>query len=866
MKSQQSPSLYQVGGSLPHNAPTYAQRQADEEFYQALLSGDFCYVLNARQMGKSSLRVRTMQRLQAEGIACVAIDITVLGTASVTPEAWYAGMIDILIDSLDLDDQLDCNAWWAEHNYLSNVHRFSKFIVTLLELVPSPLVIFIDEIDSILSLDFNLDDFFAVIRDIYNKRADLPAYQRITFALIGVATPGDLIADKKRTPFNIGRAIELQGFELQEALPLSQGLVEIADDPEQVLAAILDWTGGQPFLTQKLCHWLRADVEQIPQGREKEEVAQLVQRRIVENWEMHDEPEHLRTIQNRLLSNEQLASRLLGVYQQILQAGQMKATGDLEITYLRLMGLVVKRGESLKVANPIYGEVFNLEWVEKALNQLRPYNEAFNAWLTSERQDKSRLLRGQALRDALTWREGKRLSTEDEDFLSASQQQMSEETRSALEAEQTAREVLSQAYQKAKERIRWGTGILMVSLLGSGVAVWGGHQLVRQAQTVTRLEQQSNLALEQFEFQPIPALVTALETASELASLTDNGRRMADYPTKRPVFALQSILGRIRAKNELRGHSGGVYAAQFSPDGQHIVTASIDRTARLWNQEGKELAVLTGHSGGVYAAQFSPDGQRIVTASDDGTARLWNQEGEELAVLTGYSGGVYAAQFSPDGQRIVTASDDGTARLWNQEGKELAVLTGHSEGVMSAQFSPDGQRIVTASEDNTARLWNQEGKELAVLTGHSEGVMSAQFSPDGQRIVTASWDGTARLWNQEGEELAVLTGYSGGVYAAQFSPDGQRIVTASDDGTARLWTLDGQSIGLFSGHLDAVLFVQFSPDGQQILTSSGDGTTRLWPVRDLPQLLAAGCDHLRDFLRLNPLIDQRLEVCHDSDN
>ncbi|CCQ66850.1 High-affnity carbon uptake protein Hat/HatR [Crocosphaera watsonii WH 0402] len=83
---------YQVGGSLNGDAPSYVTRKADLEFYKALKGGNFCYVLNSRQMGKSSLRVRTMQKLQAEGIVCVFIDLTGIGTQDATPEKWYAGI------------------------------------------------------------------------------------------------------------------------------------------------------------------------------------------------------------------------------------------------------------------------------------------------------------------------------------------------------------------------------------------------------------------------------------------------------------------------------------------------------------------------------------------------------------------------------------------------------------------------------------------------------------------------------------------------------------------------------------------------------------------------------------------------------
>jgi WD40 repeat protein/energy-coupling factor transporter ATP-binding protein EcfA2 len=284
----------------------------------------------------------------------------------------------------------------------------------------------------------------------------------------------------------------------------------------------------------------------------------------------------------------------------------------------------------------------------------------------------------------------------------------------------------------------------------------------------------------------------------------------------------------------LEGHSGHVLHAVFSPDGRWIVTASSDKTARVWNAAtGELLAKLEGHSGEVKHAEFSPDGQRIVTVSTDETARVWNAAtGKLVAKLEGHSRLVTDAAFSPDGQWIVTASTDETARVWNAAtGQPVLKLGGHSGAVGHAAFSPDGQRVVTVSWDETARVWSATSGELvAKLEGHSGPVGPAVFSPDSQRIVTGSTDETARVWNAAtGELLAKLEGHSGEVKHAEFSPDGQRIVTVSTDETARVWNAaSGQLVAKLQGHSGQVGHAVFSPDGQWIVTASADETARVW--------------------------------------
>ncbi len=412
--------FYQVGGDLRFQHPSYVKRKADEDLYQALKSGEFCYVFNSRQMGKSSLGIQIQQRLRGDGYACCFISLTEIGSEA-TADEWYFSLADIIASKLNISD--DVSDWWNEHESMPALSRFGHFIKTvLLREVEQNIVIFIDEIDSVRRLKFRADDFFALIRSFYNNRVEQPEYKRLTFTLLGVSTPSDLIQSENCTPFNIGRAISLKGFQLHEAQPLAKGLLEKSTHPEEILEEILYWSGGQPFLTQKLCKLVAESAELIPSESAARFVEKLIQDKIIYNWEEQDNPEHLKTIRNRLLNNGNLIRRLLQVYQSILKNKEISSDDSSEQLELQLSGLVVNQDGKLKIRNPIYAQVFNRDWLEQKLDELSPYSESITAWRTSSFTDKSHLLRGQALKNALQWSNDKSLSDKDYKYLNASQE------------------------------------------------------------------------------------------------------------------------------------------------------------------------------------------------------------------------------------------------------------------------------------------------------------------------------------------------------------------------------------------------------------------------------------------------------------
>ncbi|MEO6612120.1 MAG: caspase family protein [Chitinophagaceae bacterium] len=214
---------------------------------------------------------------------------------------------------------------------------------------------------------------------------------------------------------------------------------------------------------------------------------------------------------------------------------------------------------------------------------------------------------------------------------------------------------------------------------------------------------------------------------------------------------------------ELKGHSSALNGANFSSDGRIVVTASFDGTAKIWDSiDGEELAtieepdlatltpeLLHGEQEEVYDANFSPDGNTVVTASKWPVAPIWEAEsGELINYYPGHFKAIHSACFSPDGTKILTGSKDFSAKIFDVTSRKVLLEVNHLDNVSDANFSPDGNKFVTGSWDHTAKVWDsQKGILLADLVGHNSNVCGAEFSPDGKRIITCSYDQTIKIWD-----------------------------------------------------------------------------------------------------------------------
>ena len=761
IKNQQKKD-YKVGGTLELN-DIYVVRDADEELYQGLKAGNFCAVLNSRQQGKSSLAIRTWNRLQKDNIACTVIDLMKVVETNITAEQFYSGVCQRLASNFKLS--INRRQWWRERNDISIIQRFSEFIEeVLLAEIEQHVVICFDEINTVINLRFK-DDFFKLIRTFYNQRALNPNYKRLTFALFGVAAPWDLISDNTQTPFNIGREIELQGFEADEATvkTLAQGLSgEMRNCPADIIKAIIQWTGGQPFLTQRVCQLMVNCSDVVQKKNHQEWVAKLVKTQIIDRCGADDPQEHFKTIRERLLTEDLRIVRRLGLYREILQMGELAADKSQEQMDLRLTGLVVKTGDRLVPYNPIYKKVFNLRWVEAQLAELRPYSVTMQEWLKSGRKAEY-LLRGEELNRAIEWKQGKNLSPEDTEYIDAS---------------------LLKRLKEYEENVA---------------------EIRKIAKDFAKIEPLAEQAIQQFKegTGEIEALLLAMEAGEALYTYVIDDCPISEYPTIKPLQSLYLILHRIKEENKFSGHQDWVTSVSFSPNAQYLATGSGDGTARLWDRKGNQVAEFSGHQDWVTSVSFSPNGEYLATGCGEGTARLWGRKGNQVAEFSGYQNWVTSVSFSPNGEYLATGSDDGTVRLSNLNnpsnpplaGNGGVVFSAHKFSVTSVSFSPDGKYLATGSGDGTARLWdlnNPPNPSFAgvVFSGHEDWVTSVSFSPNGEYLATGSGDRTARLWDLKGNQVAEFSGHEDWVTSVSFSPNGKYLATGSGDRTARLWRVE----------------------------------------------------------------------------
>ncbi|RMG22576.1 MAG: hypothetical protein D6730_16180 [Bacteroidetes bacterium] len=340
---------------------------------------------------------------------------------------------------------------------------------------------------------------------------------------------------------------------------------------------------------------------------------------------------------------------------------------------------------------------------------------------------------------------------------------------------------------------------------------------------------------------------------------------------------------KFRVLARLRGHTDFLRSGTFASNGQYILTASNDRSAKVWNLRHEEIGKLNlpafrdsslyltpdeqyllvgqasgrmlmlgmprgdtlqlwdAHTQAVRAIAYSAasrGGQSafLVTGGKDSTAILWQlrpRTSRKIATLLGHTGEITSVDTYFDEQSkqqlVLTGSADGTAILWDEQGRALRTFSGHNGPLTRVAFSPDGFRILTAGTDRSVKVWVWASGEMEHdFSGHAKSVLDACFSPGGRYILSGSADKTARLWDlQTGREEASFKEHQGAVNKVAFAPDGNSLLTAGTDRLVIQWTPGGRIMKKVKVHEGRIIFLGYSDDGGNILTAGSKGRVQI---------------------------------------
>jgi WD40 repeat protein len=887
-------NFYVAGGTLCDDAESYVYRKADEELYQEIVRGELCYILTSRQMGKSSLMVRTSARLRNAKIAVAVLDLTAIGQ-NLSPEQWYGGLLMQLGSRFALQDEL--MEFWQRQLLLGPLQRWVRAIrdVVLKQRSPERIVIFIDEIDAVRSLPFSADEFFAGIRECYNYRTQYREMERLTFCLLGVAAPTDLVRDVRMTPFNIGRRIELHDFTAEEAEPLACGLGRNPRSGAVLLKRVLHWTGGHPYLTQRMCL-------EIVQNKDLGQASD-VDRFCADLFftdRAQERDDNLLFVRERMLRCEPDPANLLDVYRRIRKG---KAVNDDEtnpvISTLRLSGVTRAEKGRLKVRNRIYSQVFDQKWIDSVmphaelLRQRAAYRRGI--WRTaligslillivssfalvaikqSKRSQEQAEINRRLLYDA-----DMRLAQEAWDQADTARVtellQTTERNQSDLRGIEWY--LLDQLTNPGVWHLTEDHPVVAADLSADGKLLWIG-----ESETNEYLLKLYDLAagkeLNSFQVPTdavFPVVIFSPDRQNAVVGGREHTAMLFDLTTGRQtaVFA---------------GHKDRLTALALSGDGKRLGTGDLGGVVKLWNlHTGKPPLTLKKQPRWPRSIALSPNGSVLAVADESPRISLWNaRTGQELAPMFSM-GDVVTAAFFPDGERLLTATKNGDLQAWDLKTRRIiAVMSGHSGHAEAVAFSPDGKTLATGNWDRTVKLWSTATLgELETIKGHGAAVFSVSWSSDGKSLVTCSQDNTVKVWNVANEqdrpwppekvnkyvattfstakellalgvnendqvklwnlsqhtEVAKLDELGDNLMCASFSRSKNLVATGGLDHTVKLWdATTGQEIRSFEGHDKSVYAVSFAPNGELLVSGGYDRTLRLWSVstgREIAQLI-----------------------------
>jgi WD40 repeat protein len=831
---QPDPPFYFAGGAIPFTAPSYVVRYADQELYDSLRRGDFCYVLTARQMGKSSLMSRTATLLRDEEMCVAEIDLTAIGQ-NITAEQWYDGLVYELGCELGLRSVVqEC---WEKHAALGPLHRFVTVLrEAVLPNCPQRIVIFMDEIDAVRSLSFNSDEFFAAIREVYNRRASDSEWNRLAFCLLGMALPSDLIRNIQITPFNIGRRIELRDFTPKEAAPLAHGFPVEGQRRQRLLERALYWTSGHPYLTQKLCQAIAAD----PKAQTPADVDRISGHLFLSPKALESEF-NLAPLRAYLLRRCSDPVPLLDLYARIITTRRVRNNDtDPLLALLKLSGVVRAVGDRLEVRNRIYAAVFNLRWVKEQMpgEELRRQKRAYwrgvlrAATVCGSLAVVMGALAGAALHQK-NRAESARQETEIQlyaadmaDAHDAANLHNTTRLRELLEKHradpwrgfeyQLLRAKCDQSIRICQPQIERLTSVAFLPntshfvLAGdNGVQIWDAATGKQRLKLDTRRKW---------------AHAAAVSPRGDLLAVgfASGGLQVWDMRSGKPVRLVDADVPRIQT-------------LAFSPNGKRLAVGHMDGTVRLWQTaDWSSEQFVAFPSVALSTVAFDPNRNVLATADFGGTVQLWDAASRKcIARLRGY-GREVRATFSPNGQWLAVTLANGSVELWDSLGRHKAeFLIRNGKAAECLAFSANGHWLAAGSSDTGIEVWDlQTHQSIQSLNGHEGTVRALAFSSDGQWLASANTDGTVRIWGTTAFERDIRALPKGGsrLHRATLSPNGKFVATRDMDGRIRLHDVETGKI-LWTYHTAGPGSpLQFTPQSRELVIADGDARLHFWDI------------------------------------
>lgn len=842
--------FYFIGGTMSPDARSYVVRRADTELFEGLLAGEFCYVLTPRQMGKSSLMVRTARKLRQAGTSVAVLDLTAVGQ-NITAEQWYAGLLLQIGQRLNLEDEL--LEFWPTAPELGPLQRWMKAIQTiLLPAQKGRIVIFIDEIDTVRSLPFKTDEFFAGIRECYNLRSEVPEINRLSFCLLGVATPSDLISNPFITPFNIGRRIELHDFEAQEAMSLADGLRQAPEQNRKLLRRMLYWTGGHPYLTQRLCQSVaRADDVKTPRDVDR------VCNELFFTRRAREQDDNLLFVRDRILRTDGDLAGLLSLYDKIRKGRRVRDDEtNVLLSTLQLSGITRVEEGCLKVRNRIYEELFNRHWVrnhfpnaERRRQRIAFFKGAAGiaalglvilgiiGWFYwrahQEGEIRQSLLYFRQV--GLAWQEydvnanidrTKALLLESlpqpgqRDLRSVEWYQLWYFTHRDLWDEPRRGDILATAFS------RDGKSILTAHLVSKNGAKF--YQ-------VQRLDAGSRGVLKSFD---VPAGANFMPAAFS----PDSSLFAADSPNDRiTVWDVES--GQLKATYDSTGSP--LTLTKFSPDGRWLAAGNLRGNIGLIDLvNGRHHNFHSNQNLRIVSIAFSPDSRQMMVADTSNTLRGWElARGTEISPFVRTKESFEQVALLPASPRLMTSDASGKLSIWDlglmQPARELP---GHIRSIRAIAASPDERILATSSLDKTVRLWSMKSwRELGVIKGHGSSVNTLAWAPDSCHLLTGSISGSLKLWDiRTTSPLQYPEEHIKSIFATRFGDRGEPIAFGTTPaGEMKIWDLstgaplvqlnsDERGASFASAKEDHILYAAFSPKGTLLATGGTHGLIKLW--------------------------------------